>query len=149
MFGFLANRATGQGTSALPNPRPPRFLSDLPSAPAATANLVTPVAAAAQVRATDPARITYEQQMASLQRCFDQQAALQRHLDQQDEFLRQAATALENRSREQQQRQQSLIGRGGYINPANLFQTPQDRLIGGAPAVQATGQVVANPPAPA
>ena len=71
MFGFLANGATGQGTSALPNPPPPRFLSDLPVDLAAIANPVTPAAAAAQVRATDPARVNYEQQMASLQQCFD------------------------------------------------------------------------------
>ena len=101
------------------------------------ANHITPVAAE-----------VYERQIANIQRRLDQQAALQRRLDQQDEFLRQQEAALELRSRANQQRHQSLIGRGGHINLENLFNTPLEHQTRRNPVVQTTGRAAQNPPVP-
>ena len=65
-----------------------------------------------------------------------------------DELLRPQEAALELRSRENQQRHQSLIGRGGHLDPTNLFNTPQEHQTGGNPVVQTTGRAAQNPPAP-
>ena len=104
----------GQGISA--NPNPPQLGMPLtrPEEQAAVgnqvpvANQVTPVAAE-----------VYERQIANIQRRLDQQAALQRRLDEQDELLRQQEVALELRSRENQQRHQSLLGHREHIDPTN------------------------------
>ena len=118
----------GQGTSA--NPNPPQLGMPLTRPEEQTAvetqvlvaNHVTPVAAE-----------VYERQIANIQRRLDQQAALQRRLDQQDEFLRQQEAALALRSRENQERHQSLVGPREHIDPANLFNTPQEHQAGGNP----------------
>ena len=98
---------------------------------------VTPVAAE-----------VYERQIANIQRRLDQQAALQRRLDEQDQLLRHQEVALELRSRENQQRHQSLIGCGGHIEPANLFNTPLEHQTGRVPVAQTMGQEMPNPVAP-
>ena len=140
-YGYLAHRMAGQGTSTNPNPPQPGLPLERPREQAAVvnqapvANQVTPVAAE-----------VYERQIANIQRRLDQQPALQRRLDEHDQLLRQQEAALELRSRENQQRHQSLIGCGGHIDPANLFNTPLEHQAGGNPVVQTTGRAAQNPP---
>ena len=40
-----------------------------------------------------------------------------------------------------------MIGRGGHIDPANLFNTPLEHQAGGNPVVQTAGRAAQNPPA--
>ena len=61
--------------------------------------------------------------------------------------MRQQEAALELRSRENQQRHQSLIGREGHIDPANLFNTPLEHQTGRIPVVHTAGQAMQNPAA--
>ena len=107
----------------MPLPRPEEQATVRAQVP--VANHITPVGAE-----------VYERQIANIQRRLDQQVALQRSLDQQDEFLRQQEAALALRSRENQQRHQSLLGHREHIDPANLFNTPQERQTGGNPVAQ-------------
>ena len=121
----------GQGTSANPV-NPPQLGSplDMPRVQAVAANQAPMANQVAPVAAE-----VYERQIANIQRRLDQQATLQRRLDEQDELLRQQEAALELRSRENQQRHQSLLGRKEPIDPANLFNTPQEHQVGGNPVV--------------
>ena len=59
--------------------------------------------------------------------------------------MRQQEAALEIRSRENQQRHQSLIGHAGHIDMANVFKTPLEYPTGRIPVVQTTGQAMPNP----
>ena len=139
----MEHRTAGQGTSANLNPPQPGLPLDRPRVQAIVANQ-TPIADQIAPVATK----VYERQIANIQRRLDQQAALQRRLDEQDQLLRQQEAALELRSRENQQRHQSLIGRGGHIDPANLFNTPPEHQAGGNPVVQTAGRAAQNRPAP-
>ena len=38
-----------------------------------------------------------------------------------------------------------MIGRGGHLDPTNLFNTPQEHQTGGNPVVQTTGRAAQNP----